>query len=219
MSTFIEKPVNAQSLRQRKKAYGVGVNDADYMTQYRDENGKEVRCPYYSRWRDMLKRCYCTKRLEKYPTYKGCSVYEEWLTFSNFRKWMETQDWEGKQLDKDLLVRGNKVYSPDTCVFVSGSLNALTIDSGATRGEYPQGVNWSEKEQGYVARCSTGDGKRKYLGRFKTVDAAEAAYCNHKALVIIGLANSEEVSHQHMLKQALLKEAVRLENRATLLSM
>lgn len=48
----------------------------------------------------------------------GCSVCEEWLTFSNFKRWMEQQDYEGKALDKDLLVSQNKTYSSETCVFV-----------------------------------------------------------------------------------------------------
>ena len=76
----------------------------------------------------MLQRCYSESHLVRQPTYKGCSVCEEWLTFSNFKSWMEQQDWEGKQLDKDLLVYKNKIYSPETCVFVSSVINSFFVE-------------------------------------------------------------------------------------------
>lgn len=115
--------------KNKRLVYGVGNNDADYVVEKREEigyvGGKRRRklmwvCPYYQTWKDMIKRCYSTKCQEKFPTYKGCSVSADWHTFSNFKAWMEKQNWEGKQLDKDILIEGNKVYSPETCVFVSG---------------------------------------------------------------------------------------------------
>ena len=106
-----------------KLVYGVGINDAEYVVVKREEVGnvdgkrkrKTVwRCPFYKTWSSMLRRCYSTKYQERCPTYMGCSVSEEWHTFSVFRNWMESQDWQDTQLDKDLLVEGNKVYSPET---------------------------------------------------------------------------------------------------------
>ena len=88
----------------------------------------------------MLARCYSAKFQEHCPTYTGCTVAEDWLKFSNFKDWMEKQQWEGKQLDKDILFEGNKVYGPDTCVFVSPMVNTFTIDSGAARGKWLIGV-------------------------------------------------------------------------------
>ena len=81
------------------------------------------------------------------PTYKGCSVSEEWLRFSNFKRWMEKQDWDGKQLDKDILFEGNKVYSAETCVFVTSVVNSFTSDSGAKRGEWLIGVSLGIKRR------------------------------------------------------------------------
>lgn len=106
-------------MRKPKIIYGKGIND---VNDYVNDN-KGYRCPFYERWVSMLKRCYSLSWLNKYPTYKGCSVCKEWLTFSNFKSWMEQQDWKGCDLDKDLLVKGNKVYSPETCCFIPKELN------------------------------------------------------------------------------------------------
>ena len=142
---------------------GVGRNDVDYVVEKRETircaDGKQKQrivwiCPYYQTWRGMLQRCYSTKLQERQPTYKGCSVSEEWLTFSVFKNWMETQDWEGNQLDKDILFEGNKVYSAETCVFVSGMVNNFTIDRGAARGEWLIGVYWNKRNGKFQAQCN-----------------------------------------------------------------
>ena len=131
--------------------YGVGINDADYVVWIKEEapkvNGKRNRktvwvCPFYSRWTHMLKRCFSNKFKTECPTYKNVTCCEEWLTFSNFKSWMEQQDWIGKHLDKDLLVYKNKVYSPETCVFIDQRLNTFLIKSNKTRGDYPLGVSY-----------------------------------------------------------------------------
>lgn len=114
-------------LAKRKPKFGVGINDADYKVQLLiRENGRLFclwKCPFYVVWSDMLMRCYSEKYQRKSPTYVGCTVCEEWLIFSNFKAWMEKQDWEGKVLDKDLLVEGNKIYSPSTCKFLPNEIN------------------------------------------------------------------------------------------------
>ena len=113
---------------KNKLVYGVGVNDADYsVTSYKRLAGKVTQqiCPFYSRWKDMLKRCYNESAFVSHPTYKSCHVCEDWLTFSKFKQWMEGQIWKGLQLDKDLLVTGNKVYSPTTCAFVPHKINTV----------------------------------------------------------------------------------------------
>lgn len=123
----------------------------------------------------MLKRCYSENSLTANPTYLGCSVCEEWLTFSNFKSWMEQQDWEWKHLDKDLLVYQNKVYSPETCCFISSRLNTFLVKSDKIRGDYPLGVSLHSdnrcNSQALVAFIKDGRAS-KYLGRFK--DAMEA---------------------------------------------
>ena len=127
----------------------------------------------------MLKRCYSENSLTTNPTYKGCSVCDEWLTFSNFRRWMETQDWEGKALDKDLLVYQNKIYSPETCCFISSKLNTFLVKSDKIRGDYPLGVSLHSdnrcNSQALVAFIKDGRAS-KYLGRFKDEMEAHRAW-------------------------------------------
>lgn len=177
-----------------KLVCGVGINDADYVVEKRETiivNGKRKQkliwvCPFYQTWKGMLKRCYSAKTQERQPTYRGCSVSEEWHTFSNFKNWMEKQDFEGKQLDKDLLLEGNKVYGPETCVFVSGMVNNFTIDCGSARGEWLIGVCWDKKASKFKSRCSNPfTNKQENLGYFKCEVEAHQTWLKRK----LGLAH------------------------------
>ena len=178
--------------KSRKLVYNVGINDADYNV-YEYINGKIVRwCPYYDTWKGMLRRCYSEKYQSKKPTYKGCSVCDEWLTFSNFKNWMETQDYKGKHLDKDLLKVGNRVYSPSLCVFVHHKINTFTTDRGNARGDYMLGVNWHEGVNQFLSRCCNPlTGKREYLGLFLTEIEAHLAWKKQKHEFACQLAESE----------------------------
>lgn len=164
-----------------KLVYGVGVKDVDRPVYTKLDDGKIVRCPFYVRWTNMLKRCYDPTFQLKQPTYVGCSVTEEWHLFSNFERWMKAQDWEGGQLDKDLLKAGNKVYSPDFCVFLPRELNAFTIDCGASRGEYPIGVSFHKGTGRFRAHCRNPfTGKLESLGLFDTPDEAHLVWKKRK---------------------------------------
>lgn len=185
-------------MKTKKLVCGIGNNDADYDVQKKEPicyaDGKQKRklvweCPYYQTWVNMLKRCYSAGYQERYPTYIGCTVSEDWLTFSNFRTWMEKQDWEGKQLDKDLLFEGNKVYSPDTCVFVSQTVNKFVTDSGAARGEWLIGVYWCKQTQKFRGMCSNPFIKKKeHLGRFNSEQEAHNAWVKRKLELAYELA-------------------------------
>lgn len=122
----------------KKLIYGVGVNDSDYKVNP-TVKGKRVKCPFYMKWRNMIARCYSSAYHKIKPSYKGCVVCSEWLSFSNFKSWMIKQDWKGKQLDKDIVKLGNKEYSPSTCVFVSNSVNCamrpITTNSPLIKGK------------------------------------------------------------------------------------
>lgn len=146
--------------------YGVGINDVKRNITYTLGN-KRVGCPIYRYWHHMLERCYSEKWLAKYPAYVGCSVSDEWLKFSSFEKWVLTQDWKDKQLDKDFLSKGKKLYSPETCIFIDQSLNKFLTDRAALRGSYPLGVTL-ELSGLFKVRCwNPFTGKREYLGLFK----------------------------------------------------
>ena len=176
-------------MKTKKLVYGVGINDADYaVTEYEtiEVNGKIKHkrvwiCPCYRVWVDMLQRCYSTKFQECNPTYKGCSVSEEWITFSNFRRWMECQDFEGMQLDKDILFEGNKVYSGETCVFVTKAVNCFTTDRGASRGECLIGVYWNKTVGKFQSRCSNPfTKKQESLGYFTCGEEAHQTWLKRK---------------------------------------
>lgn len=197
---FIKKPVNDQSVLQRKPILGFGINDADYIVQPR-VNGKQYKCPFYVRWKSMIERCYSKKLHEKYPTYKDCTVCSEWLLFSNFKSWMEGQDWKGKQLDKDLLIQGNKVYSPSTCIFINLDINLLLNTHKSVRGKYKLGVSLNkDRVRAFRATCNKLKGKIKTLGDYYSEDEAHQAYCKFKYSLISKLANKQK----EPLKSALL---------------
>lgn len=174
----------------KKLIFGVGINDAGYIVQPRI-NGKQVVCPYYYRWKVMLQRCYSKNWHTKFPTYIGCEVSEEWKTFSKFKAWMVEQDWKGKQLDKDILIPDNKLYSRDTCVFVTKNVNTFLIDSAAARGVYMIGVSWHKEGKKFCACCSDGDGKNAYLGLFESELEAHLAWKVYKHTVACKLAEEQ----------------------------
>ncbi len=111
------------------------VSEGNFKTTI---DGKDTKI--YKTWRHMLERCYDKKYQAKRPTYIGCSVCAEWHNFQIFAEWMSEQDYEGKQLDKDIKVKGNKVYSPDTCTFVT--LDKNVVDAHAKHYTFisPEGV-------------------------------------------------------------------------------
>ena len=160
--------------------YGVGINDANYKVKP-VVNGKRAYCKFYDTWVHMLARCYSQKCQNKQPTYIGCSVCDEWLTFSNFKRWMESQDWEGKEIDKDLLFVGNRVYSPETCCFVSSTTNTFILHSLASKGSLPIGVYFNKPSKKYLAQCCNPITKKnENLGRFLCQNEAHKAWKKRK---------------------------------------
>lgn len=187
---FIRKPINKV---RKSLVQGVGINDADYVTVYKT-NGREITCPFYRKWRNMLKRCYNPIYLDKRPTYEGCRVCTKWLRFSNFRKWMITQDWQGKDLDKDLLIKGNKVYSPSRCVFINSSTNKAIAESRSSKNKRGllAGVTLNKNSGKYSSRVRKGiPSKNHYLGSYLTEKEAHNIWRLEKAIHFKNLANSE----------------------------
>jgi hypothetical protein len=171
-----------------KLVCGIGSNDADYVVKP-TINGKVVVCPFYRVWHSMLVRCYDAKLQARQPTYIGCSVVPEWLSFMAFRTWMIEQDWQGRELDKDILVPGNKVYGPETCVFISQGLNKFATDSAAARGEFPIGVCWNKRNGKFQAYCGNPfTSKEEHLGYFTCPDAAHEAWRSRKHELALQIA-------------------------------
>lgn len=177
-----------KSSNNNKLVCGVGINDTHYNTTKEYVNGKRIRCPIYVNWKDMLRRCYSTEFQQRNPTYIGCTVTPEWLYFSNFHKWYQQQNPpEDYQLDKDLIYPGNKLYSPDTCIFVPRHINVL-LRGSQSQSTLPVGVRFTQNR--YEAQCKHNN-QNIYLGRYHTVQEAHNAYCQYKIKVV-----QEEIQNQ-----------------------
>lgn len=175
----------------RKLVYGAGINNADYETQSKD-NGIKFICPFYKRWFEMLKRCYSRKYIESNPTYSDCKVCDSWLKFSNFKAWMETQDWQGKELDKDVLFKESKLYSPETCVFISHTVNSFFNDCGSAANGMLTGTSRAYKSSKFQASCQNPFTKRReHLGTFECRISAHLAWKRRKHELACQLAATQ----------------------------
>lgn len=175
----VPRDFNKSPIRD-KGACGVATNDANYVTQLWEllHNGKRKLtwiCPVYHTWYEMIKRGFSVNEKQKTPTYKDVSVCNEWLLFSNFRKWWIKNNVRGWQLDKDILYKGNLVYAPDKCAYIPRHINSLLIDSAAKRGEYPLGVYYDVTKNKFVAHVRL-KGKQKHLGLFTSPQEAHKAW-------------------------------------------
>lgn len=178
---FKEIPIEAKTDsrgQQRTLIHGKGINDVPYRTSLQ-VNGRTYSCPYYLRWVGMLTRCYSPRWLKKHPTYVGTEVCKEWLSLMAFKQWMMTQDWKGKQLDKDLLGVGNKIYSPSTCLFVSPQVNSFFSTGRGCENILPVGMYLRNGK--YEVGVSEGKGKRKWVGAYTSIDEAMNAYLAAKS--------------------------------------
>ena len=126
-----------------KLIYGVATNSGG---KYKSRVDVKMAKPYVT-WKNMLQRAYCQKYQAKQPTYIGCSVSDEWLDYQVFAEWFCEQEYSdiGYDLDKDLLVAGNKVYSPEACSFIPRELNSILTDCKAARTNLPQGVSFDKR--------------------------------------------------------------------------
>ena len=167
--------------------YGIGVLGAKYPSRVKGVLTKE-----YALWKRMLERCYSDDFKKKRPTYEGCKVSDNFKSYEYFYEWCHKQIGFGNQgwhLDKDLLVKGNKVYSEDSCVFIPSELNLLLIKREASRGEHLIGVYWCNTKKAFVTMVNKNKGKREHLGYFNTEIEAFNAYKKAKESFIKEQAN------------------------------
>ena len=154
--------------------YGVGVLGDKYPITIDGVLIKE-----YKLWTSMLVRCYSDGFKKKQPTYEGCKVSDNFKSYGYFYEWCHKQIGfgnEGWQLDKDLLVKGNKVYNEFTCVFLPNEINSLLTRREALRGKHLIGVYWCNTKKAFVAQVNKNKGKRENLGSFNTEIEAFNAY-------------------------------------------
>lgn len=145
----------------------------------------------YKHWVHMLQRCFDKDQKTKYPSYIGCDVSEDWKSLSKFKEWCSKQtgfdntDW---CLDKDILIKGNKTYSSQTCCFIPQELNKLLLKKESYRGECPVGVHFHKKSNKYTSKVSKFN-KNFHLGLFETPEEAFSAYKEAKEGHIKDVAN------------------------------
>ncbi len=159
--------------RKRSLVYGVGINDWVGAVKVEGKLIKE-----YDLWKSMLQRCFDEKYKQNQPTYEGVTCSKEWLSMTTFIEdvsKMKGYGLSGWELDKDILQKGNKLYSKDTCCFVPLEVNILLIKRDNCRGEYPVGVCFHKATGKFGAYLSI-NGKKKFLGLFVSPDEAFQAY-------------------------------------------
>ncbi len=155
----------------KKLIWGVGVKDTG---EY------DFNCESYMVWYSMLRRCYSKVSLSRRKTYENCTVVDEWLYFQNFASWYYSQISCGNyELDKDLLVKGNKLYSGYTCCLIPTCINSFLSLTNSLRGKYPVGVSFHKRIKKFQAQITRGNG-RESLGYFVTEEEAFYAYKKEK---------------------------------------
>ena len=147
---------------------GMGINDSPFIIQPTIAK-KQIIHPAYVSWANMLKRCYSSNK-QSMTVYRDVTCCAEWLLFTNFAKWFKNNYVSGYHLDKDLLIKGNRMYSPNTCIFLPQDINNFLILSNNSMGLLPIGVSATSGK--YVA----GMNSKGYLGRFNTPEEAHKAW-------------------------------------------
>lgn len=177
-----------------KSLYDKTICNVAYMGEgkYKSrQNGKMTRS--YNKWSNMIRRCYDKEFQKKNSTYENCTVCEEWHNFQNFAKWFDENyyemDGQRMALDKDILVKGNKIYSPENCLIVPSRINNLFCKTDDKRGDLPIEVYYHKGAEKYSIFCSIYDRdknkqKHSYLGLSNNLESAFKVYKQFKEKII-----------------------------------
>lgn len=172
--------------------YGIGIVGEKYLSYINNKQTKE-----YLAWKNILSRCYDSKVKEKLPTYKNAICCKEWLYYPNFHEWLYSQEnfnkWKNGSkwaVDKDILHKGNKVYSPENCCLVPENVNNMFVKRDNDRGDLPIGV--CKVEDYFVVQCHNPfTNKQEFLGCRNNIDDAFHLYKTHKENLIKQIAKIE----------------------------
>ena len=190
--------------------FGVGITGTKYPSTINGRNIKE-----YVLWQRMLERCYSDGFKKKNPTYIDCEVSENFKSYEYFYEWCYKQIGfcvGGFELDKDLLLKGNKVYSENTCIFIPAEINLLLIKRDASRGEHLIGVSWCKRDKAFVAQVSRNKGKPERLGYFKTEIEAFNAYKKAKEVFVKEVAEKWKSQIDERAYEALMNYQVEIDD-------
>ena len=208
---------------EKRTICNIGINDADYATHsYIEINGRKEKYmdPYYAKWKAMIERCYSSRYQDiKYEnnSYYGCTVVDEWHRYSNFAAWMKKQNWIDRNLDKNLICPGSKVYSPETCLFVPAEINTLLSNTAKNNKQNnKKGVTWNKSIGKYKASI-TMYSKSVHLGYFSSAMEAHREYLKAKGLYLIEIAKGLDTKmHESDQKlQNVLLERARVDYNVT----
>ena len=158
------------------------IGDGIYKSRI---NGKLIKS--YSEWHDMFDRCYNSEFHKRHPSYKDCDVANIWFNYQRFGDWFSKNYYEvpgeTMHLDKDILYKGNKIYSPEKCIFVPNKINTLFIKCDRSRGDLPIGVYYDKDRNKYTAGYKINK-IRKFIGRYDNPEDAFYVYKLHKEKLI-----------------------------------
>lgn len=163
------------------KIFGVATADAP-----KSSNKKA-----YSVWYDMIFRCYSPRAAVTYPTYRECKVCDNWLLFSNFAAWHEDNYTEGFTLDKDILKKDNKEYSPENCCYVPKIVNSLTARTNMSVSSSLTGASFVKSKGLWQSGCRNPITKKnEYLGLFDSEILAHKVWAKRKSEIAIEVCAS-----------------------------
>ena len=163
-----------------KTVYGIGYLGVGKYKVIDEKTGTDTR---YETWRVLLARCYVEKHRKLFVKYDNCYVCEEWLNYQKFSEWYENNFYrvgtERMQIDKDILVAGNQLYSPKTCIIVPQSINLIfTKHKKTVDPDLPTGIKRYHMSNGGCKYQATYRGK--YLGVFNELKCAIDCYNSAK---------------------------------------
>lgn len=174
---------------------------------YHGREGIDCTSKAYYRWRDMMHRCYNDKFHESHPQYEQCTVCEEWLNFCNFEKWYNENYYRIEDLtmdlDKDILIKGNKEYCPATCCIVPHCINTLFLTGKKNRGDLPIGIHYDNEHKRYRAAMSY-QGIQIKIGRFSNAEDAFNRYKVYKEDFIQDIAEQYKGKIPDKMYQAMM---------------
>ena len=191
--------------------YGVGFYGDGSFTNTLD---KTTTAKALETWHTMFKRCYSEFVHTNHQPYTDCFVSEYWCNFQNFAKFYVEDPYRlaGWELDKDLLVKSNKEYGPNTCVFLPRDINGYLKTNAKRRGKYPIGVRLHSSGNLFEALCRDNSGQQINLGKFSSGEAAFEAYKTFKQNVLKEKANFWKNKIHPLAYNALMEYEVHIED-------
>ena len=215
VNTGFETTAQLGSIRNGKikdpyspSVHGVGIIGTRYPVSESCRNTKE-----YTLWCSMLRRCYSGSFKKQRPTYEGCEVSDNFKSYEYFYEWCHKQigfNVKGFDLDKDLLVKGNKVYGENVCIFIPSEINSVLVKCTASRGKHLIGVHWCNTNKAFVAQVNRNKGQPEHLGLFKTEIEAFDAYKTAKETFVKEQANKWKGEIDGRAYEALMKYTVEI---------